>query len=228
MDKEIFEDEIKQSREENVEYLVKEALKSMREYDIKLGDSPYVYNRTVQLIERTLERINFSNKEIEKLRRAFLDVLIDGIQKRMFTIKDEIKQAKKELKEICNPPAGAQVDQEAKKKVKEMLEILERVQAKQPKDSTEERYVECEPVCQHMAKKILSKEWLLKDDNYIKKAIEFDNELLIAASAYGCANSLFEKVGYALDMHYSNASEKFWGESKRKLRMSKLDNKLKE
>lgn len=219
MDVEQWEQEIKQKREENIEPLVTETLKTMLEHDIRLGSSVYVYNRVLQIINETIKKLNFKNEKIAKARKAFLDVLIDGMQQNMFTIDDEIKAARKEIKSK---------DKAKKKKAVERLSQLERIKDKKPKDSTEERDMECEPVCQKVAKEILSKEWLKKDNNYIDKAIQYDDELLILVAARGYANLLFDKAGYALEQSYAFGNEKFWGDPKRKVRLSKIDKKLKE
>lgn len=219
INQEELQDEIKQHREKHIEELVGETLKKMLEEDIRLGDSVYVYNRVLQIISETIQKLDFKNKEIEKARRAFLDVLIDGMQSNMFTLEDEIKEARKGIKSK---------DKVERRKAVETLKVLERVRDKNPQTSTEERDIECESVCQHVAKIVLSKDWILKDTNYLTKAIQFDDELLITVAAMGYANLLFDKVGYALDSSYAYANEKLWGEVKRKVRLSKVDKQLKE
>lgn len=221
LNQEVFESEIKQKREEDIEPLVSEALKKMFEHDMKLGDSVYIYNRVLQIVHETIRKLDFKNETIAKARRAFLDVLLDGMQGNMFTIEDEMKQARKDIQQ-----AKKEKDSDKRHKAVNRLKQLERIRDMNPQDSTDERDIECEPICQYLAKTILSSEWILKDDNYLSKAIEFDDELLITIPAVGYTNLLFDKVAYALDMSHAKANEKIWGKEKRHIRMKELDKKL--
>lgn len=219
MDQEVFESQVKNAREKNIEPLVSETLKTMLKEDIQLGNAVYCYNRVLQIVKESIQKLDFSNKTIAKARRAFLDVLIDGVSQNMFTLEDELKAAKKEIKSK---------DKDKRRKAVERLTSLERVRDKNPSDSTEERDIECEPVCQHIAREVLSKKWILKDKNHIDKAIEFDDELLLTVPAMGYVNLLFDKVANALEQSYGYANEKVWGKPKRKLRLSEVDKRMKE
>jgi hypothetical protein len=222
-----FEEDTKQKRRENTDALTLDVLEQMLKYNVCMLDTHYIRDRAIQIVEETIKKIDFTNKKIEKERRAFLDVLIDGMQKKVFDIDDEIKQAQKARKEATNPPAGVKFDREKEKIAIERLSKLERVKNNQPKNVSEERDIECEPVCQHIAKTILSKDWLLKDKNYTKGVIELDNELLISINALSYINELFEQLYSSIDRSYLDASENLWGCPRRKIRMKQLDNKLK-
>jgi len=232
MDQQQLELDVKTKRKENIEELVVLTLKKMLEENIIMSQAVHVYNRTLQIVDRTIKKLNFENETILKARQAFLDVLIDGMKKHPFTLKDELREAKTKLREACHPVdeegKRIDIDKVEKNKVIERLKHLERLKSGKPQDASEERDIECEPVAQFIAKTILSKEWLLKDKEYTKKIVEFDSELLVTVNAMSYVNMLFEEVGQALELHYSNASEKLWGVSKRKVRMGQIDNKLKE
>jgi|26BtaG_2_1085354.scaffolds.fasta_scaffold00122_24 hypothetical protein len=219
MDKELFEQETKARRKKDVHELGTQVLAKMLKQDVRMFDTHYIRDRVVQITEQTVKKLKFKNEEIERARRAFMDVLIDGMQENMFDVNDEIKAAKKLIKSK---------DKEKRRKAVENLSRLERIRDHKPKEATEERDVECEPVCQFIAKQLLSKDWLLKNDDYVKGVIELDNELLILVNAMQYVSAVFEVLYDALDQSYLRANEKNWGCSREKIRLSQLDNRLKE
>ena len=226
MDQEKFEAQSKENRVKNTDALTAEMLAIMLKADIPMFSTHYIQNRTLQVVEETINKLNFKNGAIMKARRAFLDVLIDGMQVHPFTIEDEIVLQKKAVDEACNPTPPVLFDKEKKEKALGRLQYLERVRDGKPEDATEERDVECEPICQQAAKTILSKEWLLKDEEYVNGAIEFDDDLLIRINAMNYANELFKQVYDSLDESYKMASEKLWGTPRTKIRLSQMDNLL--
>lgn len=225
MDQQKFEEKAKEVRKVNTDALTSEVLAKMLEHDVHMFDTHYIRDRVIQIIQATIKKLTLKSKAIEKQRQAFLDVLINGMKAHPFTIEDEIKTAKEALKKVCKAPV---MDKQAKQKVKDRLEQLERVRDNQPKDVTETRNVNCEPVCQHVAKTILSREWLLKDPDYVKGVMELDNELLISIGAMGYVTELFEQLYNSIDKSYLLANEKHWGVPRHKIKMSQLDNRIKE
>lgn len=223
MNQEEFEQKSKQRRKENTDELTKEVLALMLKRDINMFDTHYIRDRAIQIVQETIKKINFKNEEIEKARRAFLDVLIDGLQLQMFTVDDEIEKVHGFVKR-----AKDENDKAKKQKWLEKLKALERVKQNTPQDATEERDINCEPICQHVSRAVLSKDWLLKDDEYIKGAMELDNELLVSINAMNYLNELFEQVYNSLDESYLRANEKHWGVPRTKIKLSQIDNRLKE
>lgn len=219
MNKEKFEQQTKERRQKNIEQLTVLVLTKMLDDDLRVFDTHYICNRTTQIIEETIKKLNFKNETIEKARKAFLDVLIDGMQNDPYTMDDEFAEAKKHIRSK---------DKDKKFKAIECIKAIERIKAGNPQTATEQRDMECEPVCQFISKQLLSKEWLLKDKDYVKGQIELDDERLILVNAVSQMNVLFDMIYNSIDESHSRANEKFWGCQKEKIRLKQLDNILKE
>lgn len=215
MDKAKFEQETKERREIRIDKFTNEILKEMLEAEMVWFSAHYVRNRSTQIIEETIKKLNFKNEAIKQARKAFLDVLLDSID--IYTWEDEIKQLKKDLK-----------DPAKKVKAKERLNSLDRIIDGVPRDKTEERDLKCESICQSIAKKLLSKENLLDDVKYLEEAIELDNELLLSVQTYNSIETMFTQMYNGLDRSYAMASEYLWGCPREEITLNKIDRLLKD
>lgn len=216
MDKNKFITEAKAKRKENIEPVMLEALAKMLKDDLRYFDAHYIQDRTLEIIERTLSKLTFKSDTILKARRAFLDVLLDGAKEQMFGFEDDYALAKENVK-----------IKEEKEKAKEVMRKIERLRDKLPKDSTEQRDMECEPICQMIAARLLSKELILKDEDFVNGCIEMDNDLLMGTLYRPLSDEFFNQLVSSLDDSYRRANEINWGVSREKIRMSQVDNRLK-
>lgn len=216
MDKNEFITKAKAKRKENIEPVMLEALAKMLKDDLRYFDAHYIQDRTLEIIEKTLEKLTFKSDTILKARRAFLDVLLDGAKEQMFGFEDDYALAKENVK-----------IKEEKEKAKEAMRKIERLRDKLPKDSTEQRDMECEPICQMIAARLLSKELILKDEDFVNGCIEMDNDLLMGTLYRPLSDEFFNQLVSSLDDSYRRANEINWGVSREKIRMSQVDNRLK-
>jgi hypothetical protein len=217
MDKDKFMQEARSKRAKNIDELVLKVLTKMLNDDIRYLDTHYLRDRSLEIIEKTIAKLRFSNEQIQRARRAFLDVLLDGVKQQIFGFEDDYKEAKKNLKSKG----------ERKRQAKETLDIIDRMRMGKPKDSTEQRNMECEPTCQLIASEILSKEVMLKDEDFVNGCIELDNEMLINTIANFYFGELIEQMVLSLDNSYIKANEVNWGCSRDKIKMSQIDNRIK-
>lgn len=202
--------------QKHIQTLSMEVIGKMLEENVCYLDTHYIKSRSREIMEKTIAKLKFSSEEINKARRAFLHVLLQGAEKQMFGFADDHKLAKKDLKSKG----------ERKRKAKEYLNILDRVMAGKPGDLTEERTVSCEPVCQYVASKILSNELLFKDDQLIDDYLETDNKLLIDTLCNINFESLFDELMNSLDDSYKRANEKHWNCRRDQIRMKQIENRL--
>lgn len=208
MDKDKFREKVKARVEMVADNYTLETLKLMLEKDVKMFDAHYIQKRSLEIVEKGIEKLNFRSTAIEKARSAFLDVLVDGVKP--YNFKDERKQLMKDVK-----------DKDKKAKAKERLGVLDRLEAGNPRDLTEERDLACEPVCQEIAKMALSKE-SLADPNYVAGTAEIDNEYMMSLAAYEMVDTLFKLLYKSIDESYLIANEKLWGTPREKIKMSVL------
>lgn len=212
-------DELKQYRKEKCQDLTLKVLAKMLDKDIKFFDTHYIKSRSMQLVQDTIKDLNFKNDVIEKARKAFLDVLIDGMNKQLSGWEQEKKKLKKQLK------TNNKMEKES---VKKALRHIERLEQNLPEDKTEERECECEPICQFIAKELIKPEFFMKTDKFFKKIMEYDNELLLTFSVMNDLEELFTQIYDSVDESYLRANEKKWGCSRHSIRMKQIDNALKE
>lgn len=217
MNKETFIEDANNRRKKYIEPVILELLAKMLKDDLLYFDAHYLENRTLEILERTVKKLKFENKDIEKARRAFLDVLIDGALKQMYGFEDDANMARENLK-----------IKSEKEKAREVLKKVERLQNKTPMGKTEERDCRCEPVCQLIAKSILSKELMLKDESFVNGCIEVDNELLFTTIYRELFKEVFSQLVSSLDESYIRANEKNWGSARHEIKLSQIDNRLKE
>lgn len=206
----------KENRKKNVEVLLLKVLSKMLEDDLKYLDTHYIQNRTLEIIERTISKVNFSNQTLLNARKAYLDVLLDGAKVQMFGFDDDYALAKENVK-----------IKEGKAKALEVLRKVERLRGKIPKDSSEQREMECEPVCQMIATEVLSKDLIFKDEAFIDGCIESDNKSLVQTLSGFLCSELFDQLVTSLDNSYISANEKNWGCPRDKIKLSQIDNRIK-
>ena len=215
-DKYKFIAEAKANRRDNIEPFMLEVLASMLKHDLKYFNAHYIQERSQEIIEKTLAKLKYNNETILKARKAFLDVLLDGAKEQMYGFQDDYDAAKKNLK-----------IKSEKDKAKEVLRKIERLRDKLPQDATEHRSMSCEPVCQEIASKILSKEFIMKDEAFIDSCIEMDNELLIGTICRPLLDELFVQLLASLDNNYKKANEAYWGCSRENIKLSQIDRRTK-
>lgn len=211
-------DNAKATRRKLVEGYTLQVLTKMLEHDVDMFSTHYINSRTTQIVEETLKKLTYSNEAILKARRAFLDVLIDGAKAHKFTIEDELAEAQKQSKSK---------DKEEKRIAVERLRKIDRFKSNMPKGATEQRDVECEPVCQFIADIILDKAHLLADEEFINKAIQQDDQLLLAINADIGMAELFEQLYNSIDESYKRANEIRWGKRRDQIKMKDIDKTLK-
>lgn len=216
MDLDTFFTDAKARLNKTLEPLTVEVLAMMLKKNVRFLDTHYIHNRTQEIIEKTIGKLKFNNEQILMARRAFLDVLLDGAQKQLFGFEDDRREAKKNLK-----------SRKKKQEAKEVLDKLDRLENGKPADLTEQRDMECEPICQAIAKKILSREYALKDEDFIKGSIESDDEMLIGTITRFIFDELMDQVVLSLDNSYKLANEVNWGCRRDQIRMEQIDNRLK-
>jgi len=217
MDKENFMADAKKKRKENMQSVILEVLAKMLKGNVRYLDTHYIKDRTQEILENTVKKLKFSNEEIRKARRAFLDVLLDGAKKELFGFKDDEKIAKTDIK----------AKGQRKELGKEVLRSLERMEKGLPKGLTEQRNMECEPICQLIASKLFSKELLLKDANFVDGQIEFDDEILINTLSGFASQELFDGLIESLDKSYMTANEVNWGCRRDEIRLQNIDTRIK-
>jgi len=205
-----------EKRAERIQKLSMQVIAKMLDEDVRYLDTHYIKSRSREIMEKTIAKLKFSSKEINKARRAFLHVLLSGAQKQMFGYKDDRKKAKKDLKSKG----------ERKRNAKAALDVLDRLIAKQPKDVSEERSISCEPVCQLVASQILSNDLLFEDDQFIDEYVEMDNKLIVDTLCNFNFEGLFEEMMNSLDDSYKKANEKHWGCRRDQIRMKQIENRL--
>lgn len=217
MNKETFMAEAKKKRKKNIEELTLKVLAKMLNDDVRYFDAHYIQDRTMEILNKTMGRLNFKSEEIRKARRAFLDVLLDGAKKRLFGYDYTYEEAKKGLK----------VKSEKNDAIK-TLKRIDRIRNGHPQGLTEKRDMECEPVCQMIAEELLSREVVLKDEEFVDGCIEWDNEMLISTLSMVSFKELFDQLITSLDQSYITANEKNWGCSRDEIRLKQIDNRIKE
>jgi hypothetical protein len=217
MDKETFEKESKARRQDRMQKVALEALKRMLEQDTRFFSTHYIRDRVTKIISETVGKLNFKNEKLLKLRRAFLEVLVEGIK--LYSWEDERTDLRKKLKKAKNKD---------KQKIKDQMSALDRQIEGLHNDSTEERNLACEPVCQAIAGLILAKENLVDDSEYIEGVVELESELLISVNAFRSVEDLFDILYNSLDESYIRANEKLWGKRRDEITMKELDKHLKE
>lgn len=217
MDKPNFEENAKALREVTVEPLTLAVLSKMLDLNVKYFDTHYIQARTKEILEKTISKLDFKSEEIQKARRAFLDVLIDGAAKRIYGFDDDRKMAKGNLKK-----------KNKKQEAKDVLDKLDRLEKKVPRDKTEERDMECEPVCQLIAKMIFDPAVLARDEETLNGAIELDNELGLSIPVMAHFEELVDQLYRSLDESYKRANEKLWGDSRHNIRMKAIDLRIKD
>lgn len=215
MNKKNFIEEAKVKRKKHLEKLTVETLAMMLGEDVCFTDTHYINERTQEIITKTIKKLKFGSEEIRKARRAFLDVLLDGAATQIYGYDDDYNLAKKNLK-----------IKDEKAKAKEVLQMIERLKSKSPSGLTEKRNMECEPVCQMIAKTLLSKENILMDEEFIDGFIEEDNETILTILTQLSFNELFDQIISSLDHSYAMANEKNWNCRRDQIRMSQINNRL--
>lgn len=218
IDQQGFEQQTKERREKAVESLTLDALRTMLEQNVQFFDTHYIKNRAIQIMQETIKGLNFKSETIEAARRAFLDVLLAGAREHVFTLEDEIRETKKQLKDAPKSEKG---------RIADRLSSLERKRDNLPRDLTEERDIKCEPTAQLVVRTILSPELFLKDQEYITRAIEFDDELLLTVNAMNYLEAAFNGIYDSLDQSYLKCNDKHWGCPREKITMKQLDQTLK-
>jgi hypothetical protein len=216
MDKQKLEQQTKERRLKRLEPVVLKALELLLEADIELFSTNYVKARTIEIVEKTFNKIDFKSHEIEKVRKAFVDVVADGLLRQVHNWKDERKQLMEDVK-----------IKDKKQKAKEALSRLDRLEGKVPEGKTEERDFKCEEICQRLARMLFDKKVLLGDEDYLDGFIELDNELILAVPAYNSVNELFETVYDALDESYKRANKNLWGKEREEITLKQIDKHLK-
>jgi len=217
MDKENFLSQASERRKKFMESIVLEVLTKMLNDDLKYFDAHYIQNRSLEIIERTIKKLKFTSDDVQRARRAFLDVLIDGAQKQLYGFEDDYNQAKKDIKDKG----------EKKRKAIEILKKIERMKNKVPQGLSEQRDMDCEPVCQMIASKVLSKDLILKDEEYVNNCIEMDNGLLLSTLYRPLFEELFDQLITSLDRSYIEANTKNWGCRRDEIKLKQIDNRLK-
>jgi hypothetical protein len=216
MDTKTLIENSKGKRKKDVEVLLLEVLAKMLKDDVHYLDAHYIQNRTMEIIDKTIKKLKFNSKAVQDARRAFLDVLIDGAAKELYGFEDDYKLAKTNLK-----------DKDKKKEAIEALQKITRLKDKLPRDKTEERDMNCEPTCQMIAKRIFSKEMILKDEDFINMAIEEDNGTLIEVLSRLLFEELFDQMINSIDDSYKRANAKHWGCERHEIKLSQINNRLK-
>jgi len=202
-------------RKKNIDKLTLKILAKMLDQNVKYLDAHYIQDRTREILEKTINKLKFQSEEVKRARRVFLDVLVDGAKKQLYGFKDDRKAAKNALK-----------DEETKEEAIKVLKVLDRMEAGNPADLTEERNMGCEPVCQLIAKEVLSKDLILKDDIFVNDCIEEDNETLIVVLSKVLAEELFDQLITSLDRSYILANEKNWGCRRDQIKLSQINNRI--
>ena len=129
MNKNTFISEAKEKRKKPIEKLTLEILAKMLNQNICYLDAHYIQDRSQEILEKTIQKLTFNSEVVQKARRAFLDVLLDGAKKQLFGFKDDEKQAKTDIKSKG----------QRKELAKEVLRSLERMEKGVPKGLTEQR-----------------------------------------------------------------------------------------
>jgi hypothetical protein len=119
-------------------------------------------------------------------------------------------------------------DKEQRAKVVEDLKRIERFEQKVPRGKTEQRDFECEGVCQFIVKSLIKPEFFLKTDKFIKKTIEYDNELLVAYNVLNDLEELFNQIYNSVDESYLRANEIKWGKPRHEIKLKDIDKTLKQ
>jgi len=216
MDQDKFIADAKGKRKKNINEITLKVLAKMLNDNVKYLDTHYIQDRSLEVIEKTLRKLKFKSDEVQRVRRAFLDVLLDGAKKELYGYEDEYKAAKNDLK-----------DKSKKEKAKETLGRIERIRNKTPNGLSEQRDMECEPVCQLIAVELLSKDLMLKDEDFVNGCIEIDNELLMSTIYRSLFEELFEQLVTSLDKSYILANAVNWGVPRHEIRLKMIDNRLK-
>ena len=217
MNKNTFISEAKEKRKKLIEKLTLEILAKMLNQNICYLDAHYIQDRSQEILEKTIQKLTFNSEVVQKARRAFLDVLLDGAKKQLFGFKDDEKQAKTDIKSKG----------QRKELAKEVLRSLERMEKGVPKGLTEQRNVDCEPVCQLIASELLSPVLLLEDENFVNGCIEMDNEMLVTTLYKTMFDDLFDQIVTSLDKSYIAANESNWGCRRDQIKLKSIDNRLK-
>lgn len=212
MDKEKYQATVTTARQKRMQKVALTVLKEMLDKNVKFFDAHYIRNRSTEIVDKTINKLKFKSDAIEKARRAFLDVLSDGME--LYSWEDEKASLKKDLK-----------DKNKKADAKKGLKRIERLEKNLPLDTTDDRDIQCEPVCQFIAKQLLSKDNIIHE--HIKDTIELENELLISVNAFSSVEDLFNILYDAIDKSYKLANEELWGCPREKITMQQLDNLLK-
>jgi len=212
-----FVAEADKKRRELAEKLTLEVLTSMLEENVCYFDAHYIHSRTQEIIEKTIAKLKFKSEAIREARKAFLDVLVDGATKELYGWQDDYKLAKANLK-----------DKSKKKEAIEVLKKIDRLRGKLPEDKTEERDIACEPVCQSLAAKILSKDTILSDQDFLNGAIDEDNKTLLDVLSRLLFDQILDQMVTSLDSSYKRANAKVWGCERNEVRMKQIDDRLKE
>jgi len=230
MDEEKVE-ESGQRRKEALIPLTEALLGKMLDQNVKYFDSHYIQERSQEIIEKTILKLKFNSEDVQKAKRAFLDVLIDGARKHTYSFKDDEKAAKAALDVFRKKKESKQTlmkdDINEKDAAKAVLEKLERFSSNNPKDKTEERAVNCEKVCQFIVKSIFDKKLILKDEEVVNDAIELDNQLSLSIPAMAHFQELIDQLYHSLDESYMRANEVNWGCPRHEIRLSQIDQRLK-
>lgn len=218
MNKDKFISDAKEKRRKYVEALTLEVLSKMLKDNLRYLDAHYINDRVLEILEKTANKINFHSEEIQKARRVFLDVVVDGAKKQLFGFEDDYKQAKENIKSK---------DKDVRHKAIEACKQIERMKNKTSQGLTEKRNMECEPVCQFIASKLLDKEFMIKDEDFVNGIIELDNELMFSTLYKTLFNELFDQLITSLDRSYIGANEANWGCRRDEIRLQQIDNRLK-
>lgn len=216
LNKDTFISEAKEKRKKNIEELTLKVLAKMLNDNLRYLDAHYIQDRTLEILEKTVQKLKFTSEDVQKARRAFLDVLLDGAKKQLFGYDDDYKLAKENLK-----------IKSEKYKAIEVLKKIERLKNKTPQGLTEQRDMECEPICQMIASELIGKEMILKDEEFVNNCIEADNEMLIQTLYRVLFEELFDQLVTSLDKSYIAANEINWGVPRHEIRLSQIDNRLK-
>lgn len=216
MDQEKFKKEMQDLIAGKVEGMAMKGLAAMLKEDVNFFWTHYMGDRVIQKINKGIDKLNFSNEKLLDARKAFLDVLLDGFKP--YSFDDEVK----ELKKVLKKGKGKE-----KEKARERLQAIERIQAKVPNTTTEERDMICEPVCDAILDAILDREYLV-DHNLIKGLCEIQSEMLVAKPMLDMCEAVFDVIVTSIDESYALANQKKWGCPREKIKMSQLDKTLKD
>ena len=92
----------------------------------------------------------------------------------------------------------------------------------------DERDKRVEGFAQQLAEKVLSAELLESDQAYLEDAIENDDQLLLAATAVGYVDSIYEKFLIAISENMRRANDKKWQKDDLSITWRDVDDTLKQ